>query len=51
MPNRACTEALLRSAGFGIDARIEDEVYFCRVVDRPYAKHGPAAVYPARGDK
>jgi len=51
VPNRACTEAMLRSAGFGIDARIEDEVYLCRVVDRPYAKHGPAAVYPARGDK
>ena len=51
VPNRACTEAMLRSAGFGIDARIEDEVYLCRVVNRPYAKHGPAAVYPARGDK
>ena len=49
VPNRACTEAMLRSAGFRIDKRIEEEVYLCRVADRPYAKHGPAAVYPARG--
>jgi tRNA (mo5U34)-methyltransferase len=49
VPNRACTEAMLRSAGFKIDHRIEEEVYLCSVADRPYAKHGPAAVYPARG--
>jgi tRNA (mo5U34)-methyltransferase len=49
VPNRACTEAMLRSAGFTIDKRIEEEVYLCRVADRPYAKFGPAAVYPARG--
>ena len=48
VPNRACTEAMLRSAGFSIDKRIEEEVYLCRVADRPYAKFGPAAVYPAR---
>ena len=48
VPNRACTEAMLRSAGFSIDNRIEEEVYLCRVADRPYAKFGPAAVYPAR---
>jgi len=48
VPNRACTEAMLRSAGFAIDKRIEEEVYLCRVADRPYAKFGPAAVYPAR---
>ena len=48
VPNRACTEAMLRSAGFRIDKRIEDEVYLCRVAERPYAKFGPAAVYPAR---
>jgi tRNA (mo5U34)-methyltransferase len=48
VPNRACTEAMLRSAGFRIDKRIEDEVYLCRVGERRYAKHGPAAVYPAR---
>jgi len=48
VPNRACTEALLRSAGFSIDKQIEEEVYLCRLADRPYAKYGPAAVYPAR---
>ena len=48
VPNRACTEAMLRSAGFSIDERIEEEVYLCRVATRPYAKFGPAAVYPAR---
>ena len=48
VPNRACTEAMLRSAGFSIDERIEEEVYLCRVAERPYAKFGPAAVYPAR---
>jgi tRNA (mo5U34)-methyltransferase len=49
VPNRACTEAMLRSAGFAIEQRIEEEVYLCRVSDRPYAKFGPAAVYPQRG--
>jgi tRNA (mo5U34)-methyltransferase len=49
VPNRACTEAMLRSAGFAIDKQIEEEVYLCRVSERPFAKYGPAAVYPARG--
>jgi tRNA (mo5U34)-methyltransferase len=48
VPNSACTEAMLRSAGFSIDKQIEEEVYLCRVADRPFAKYGPAAVYPAR---
>jgi tRNA (mo5U34)-methyltransferase len=48
IPNRACTEAMLRSAGFAIDQRIEEEVYLCRVAERPYSKFGAAAVYPAR---
>ena len=30
IPNRACTEAMLRSAGFEITARPEEEVYICR---------------------
>jgi tRNA (mo5U34)-methyltransferase len=30
IPNRACVEAMLRSAGFTIEARPEDEVYICR---------------------
>ena len=46
VPNRACTEAMLRSAGFDIEAHPEDEVYICRRGVRPY-KAG--AVYPARG--
>ena len=49
VPNRACTEAMLRSAGFEIEKRIEEEVYLCRTAERPYAKFGPAVVYPARG--
>ena len=31
IPNRACAEAMLRSAGFHIVAHPEDEVYICRV--------------------
>ena len=49
VPNRACTEAMLRSAGFRIDKRIEEEVYLCSTAERRFAKHGGAAVYPARG--
>jgi len=30
IPNRAGAEAMLRSAGFSIDRRVEDEVYLCR---------------------
>jgi len=29
-PNRACVEAMLRSAGFAIEERAEQEVYICR---------------------
>jgi tRNA (mo5U34)-methyltransferase len=48
IPNRACVEAMLRSAGFEITAHPEEEVYICR--------HGPApqegnAVCPAGGQK
>jgi tRNA (mo5U34)-methyltransferase len=46
-PNRACSEAMLRSAGFTIEAHPEPEVFLCRVTDVPYAKWGPHAVYPA----
>ena len=31
IPNRACVEAMLRSAGFTILNRPEDETYICRV--------------------
>src|SRR3982751_4845854 len=30
VPNRACSEAMLRSAGFAIEKQIEEEVYLCR---------------------
>lgn len=35
IPNRACAEAMLRSAGFRIEAHPEDEVYVCRRTARP----------------
>ena len=49
-PNRACSEAILRAAGFAVEAHPQDDVYLCRVADTPYAQWGPAAAYPARGD-
>jgi tRNA (mo5U34)-methyltransferase len=30
IPNRACVEAMLRSAGFEITGHPEEEVYVCR---------------------
>jgi tRNA (mo5U34)-methyltransferase len=39
-PNRACVEAMLRSAGFAIAAHPEEEVYLCRKV----ARFGAAAI-------
>ena len=48
VPNRACTEAMLRSAGFDITAHPEGEVYICRRSRRPYPD---GAVYPARGPR
>jgi len=46
-PNRACSEAMLRAAGFTIEAHPENEVYLCRVAPVPYGGYGPTAVYPA----
>lgn len=43
IPNRACTEAMLRSAGFEIVSHPEQEVFICR--RREIAE--PGAVYPA----
>ena len=43
-PNRACAEAMLRSAGFSIIVHPEQEVYLCRRGERPY----PDSLY-ARG--
>jgi tRNA (mo5U34)-methyltransferase len=39
---------MLRAAGFEIEAQPEPEVYMCRTAPMPYAKYGPAAVYPAQ---
>jgi tRNA (mo5U34)-methyltransferase len=48
VPNAACAEAMLRSAGFAVLSRPEAEVYVCRRADPPY---GPGAVYPAKGPR
>jgi tRNA (mo5U34)-methyltransferase len=44
VPNAAAAEAMLRSAGFAILGRPEEEVYVCRRVETKE----PGAVYPAR---
>lgn len=38
IPNRACSEAMLRAAGFRIEARGHDEVLLCRLADAPAAR-------------
>ncbi len=48
VPNRACAEAMLRSAGFEIVNHAEEEVYVCRRIELPAAPDGPRAVYPAK---
>ncbi|SEM57772.1 tRNA (mo5U34)-methyltransferase [Sphingomonas gellani] len=47
-PNRACSEAMLRAAGFTVEAQPQNDVYLCRVTDVPYSDQGAAAVYPAK---
>jgi tRNA (mo5U34)-methyltransferase len=47
-PNRACSEAMLRSAGYDIVSHPEEEVFVCRHVARE-PDNGYGAVYPARG--
>lgn len=44
IPNRACSEAMLRSAGFEVLSHPEAEVFVCR---RTELQGGPYAVYPA----
>jgi len=44
LPNRAASEAMLRSAGFAIESHPEDEVYVCHRVNR--SGDGYGAVYP-----
>ncbi len=46
-PNAAASGAMLRSAGFAIEARPEEEVFICRRAEPPYPGYG--AVYPATG--
>jgi tRNA (mo5U34)-methyltransferase len=46
IPNAACVEAMLRSAGFAIVSHPEQETYLCRPAGPP---HGEGAVYPAMG--
>jgi tRNA (mo5U34)-methyltransferase len=46
IPNRACMEAMLRSAGFEITAHPEQEVYICRRAALPDKQ--PRAVYPTK---
>lgn len=48
IPNRACTEAMLRSSGFTIEAHPEDEVYLCRWRSIQEPPDGPHCVYPAQ---
>jgi tRNA (mo5U34)-methyltransferase len=45
VPNHACSEAMLRSAGFRVVDHPEEEVYVCKRELRA----GANAVYPARG--
>ncbi|MGN6549523.1 MAG: TIGR04290 family methyltransferase [Pararhizobium sp.] len=40
-PNRSAMEAMLRSAGFTIEAQPEREVYLCRRGERPYGVGAP----------
>ncbi len=43
IPNRACAEAMLRSAGFEIVDRPEDEVFICRTADQPTSAGGASS--------
>jgi tRNA (mo5U34)-methyltransferase len=51
VPNRACVEAMLRSAGFRIEAHPEEEVYLCRWQPIETPPDGPHCVYPAKARK
>ena len=51
LPNKACTEAMLRSSGFAIHSQPEDEVYVCHWKPVEVPADGPHAVYPAGGPR
>lgn len=48
IPNQACSEAMLRSAGFTVIAHPEEEVFICR--RRAITDRWRRAVYPSRGN-
>ena len=50
-PNRACSEAMLRAAGFAVEAHPQNDVYLCRAAPVPYGEWGPMAAYPAGGPR
>jgi tRNA (mo5U34)-methyltransferase len=51
VPNRACTEAMLRSSGFAIESQPEEEVYLCRWQPIAVPPDGPHCVYPSAGQR
>ncbi|HYG87128.1 MAG TPA: TIGR04290 family methyltransferase [Azospirillum sp.] len=48
VPNRACAEAMLRSAGFQVIDHPEEEVFVCRAAER---SNWAVPVYPSRGEQ
>ncbi|HQA00660.1 MAG TPA: hypothetical protein PLT93_21200, partial [Phycisphaerae bacterium] len=48
VPNLACSQAMLRSAGFEILSHPEPEVFVCRRREMPDGPDGPRPVYAAR---
>lgn len=51
-PNAAASQAMLRAAGFTIEAQPEEEVYLCRVAPVPFMEFaGEMAAYPTRGNR
>ena len=48
-PNRACSAAMLRSAGYEIVSHPEQEMFICRHVAREPGDYG--AIYPQRSPR
>ena len=48
IPNRACSEAMLRAAGYAVERRVPEDVYLCRHAEAPFARWERGAVYPAQ---
>lgn len=51
IPNRACSEAMLRSSGFLIETQPEEEVYLCRWQPIAVPPDGSHCVYPCQGPR